>query len=135
MSNLSKYIHKILFISMLLPSTVFAYNQTCALVEDAVILAQDGKNTYLGKISNSYDSDSIFNEYGDYGNEFSSESIWNEYSEFGNEFNSYSPFNEFSTMPPMLIKGGKVIGYLSANEYVSNSISANALKAICKDEF
>ncbi|WP_439449278.1 hypothetical protein [Stenotrophomonas sp. ATs4] len=87
----------------------------------------------LGKITNSFDTDSIFNEFGTYGNEFSSESIWNEFSTFGNKFNSDSPFNEFSSSPPMIIKGGKVIGYLSANKNIRGSISPNLLKALCKD--
>lgn len=105
----------------------------CSILSGSVIVAQDSSNTVLGKITNSFDSDSIFNEFGTYGNEFSSDSIWNEFSTFGNEFGSNSPFNEFSSSPPMIIKGGKVIGYLSANKYIRNSISPNVLKALCED--
>lgn len=105
----------------------------CEIVNGSVIIGQDSKNTYLGKITNSFDSDSIFNEFGTYGNEFSSDSIWNEFSTFGNEFNSYSPFNEFSSSPPMIIKDRKVIGYLSANKSIETSVSPNILKAMCGD--
>jgi hypothetical protein len=105
----------------------------CSILNGAVIVAQDSNNTVLGKITNSFDSDSIFNEFGTYGNEFSSNSIWNEFSTFGNEFNPDSPFNEFSSSPPMIIKGGKVVGYLSANKSIRSSISPNLLKALCKD--
>jgi hypothetical protein len=106
----------------------------CSIVRDAKIIAQDDENTYLGKISNSYDSESIFNEYGTYGSDYSSNSIWNEYSTFGSEYSSYSPFNQFTSTPPMIIKGGKIIGYLSANKSIEASISPNLLKALCEDE-
>src|SRR3989304_5743095 len=78
----------------------------CSILNGSVIIAQDSKNTFLGKITSSFDSQSIFNEFGTYGNEFSSSSIWNEFSKFGNDFNGYSPFNEFSSNPPMIIKDG-----------------------------
>ena len=106
----------------------------CAIFNGSVIIAQDGGNTFLGKITNGFDSQSIFNEFGTYGNEFSSKSIWNQFSTFGNEFNANSPFNKFSSNPPMIIKGGKIIGYLSANKSIRGSISPNLLKALCKDE-
>ena len=107
--------------------------ELCSVVSGAVVIAQDSKNTFLGKITNSFDSQSIFNEFGNYGNEFSSSSIWNSFSEFGNEFNSYSPFNEFSSSPPMIIKNQKILGYLSSNKSVRPAISPNLLKALCKD--
>lgn len=106
-------------------------NDLCQTVDGSTIIAQDNENTYLGKITNSFDSDSIFNDFGTYGNEFSGESIWNEFSTFGNEFNSDSPFNEFSASPPMIIKNKKIIGYLSANKSLKNAVSPNLLKAMC----
>lgn len=105
----------------------------CSTLNGASIIAQDSDNTFLGKITNSFDGDSIFNEFGDYGNDFSSDSIWNEFSTFGNEFNSESPFNEFSSDPPMIIKDGQIIGYLSTNKSINGAISPNLLKALCKD--
>lgn len=105
----------------------------CSILNDSVIIAQDSSNTVLGKIASSFDSDSIFNEFGSYGSDLSSDSIWNEFSTFGNEFNSDSPFNAFSSNPPMIIKGGEVIGYLSANKNIRGSISPNLLKALCED--
>jgi len=105
----------------------------CGTLNGAIIVAQDSSNTVMGRIANSFDSGSIFNEFGTYGSEFSSESIWNEFSTFGNKFNSDSPFNEFSSSPPMIIKGGKVIGYLSTNRNIRGSISPNLLKALCRD--
>ena len=108
--------------------------EVCSILNNAKIIAQDNKNTYLGKITNSFDSESIFNEFGTYGSEFSSNSIWNEFGTYGSEFSSYSPFNEFTSSPPLIIKSGKIIGYLTANKSLQSSISPNMLKALCKDE-
>ena len=124
---MNKLLVALLFI-LTLPASA---SDLCQIVEGSVLIAQDTKKTYLGKITNSFDSDSIFNEFGTYGNEFSSVSIWNEFSTIGNEFNSYSPFNEFSSSPPMIIKNKEIIGYLSTNKYIKNSVSPNLLKATC----
>ena len=108
--------------------------EVCNIVNNSKIIAQDDKNTYLGKITNSFNSESIFNEFETYGSEFSSNSIWNEFGTYGSEFSSYSPFNEFTSSPPLIIKGGKIIGYLTANKFLQSSISPNMLKVLCKDE-
>lgn len=106
----------------------------CGIVKGSVLIAQDDKNTYLGKITNPYDSESIFNEYGTYGSEYNSASIWNQYATFGGEYSSYSPHNPYTSTPPMIIKNRKILGYLSANKSIKSSISPNLLKALCKDE-
>ncbi|MQT77936.1 hypothetical protein [Pseudomonas helleri] len=108
--------------------------EVCSTVNGAVLIAQDDKNTYLGKINNPYDSESIFNDYGTYGSEYNSDSIWNQYATFGSEYSIYSPHNSYTSTPPMIIKNKKVIGYLSANKAMTSSISPNLLKALCKDE-
>ena len=100
----------------------------------ASIIAQDPENTFLGKIENEFSSESVFNEFGNYGSEFSSRSIWNEFSSFGSEFSSYSPFNEFASTPPMIIKNGRVIGYLTRNKFLRGALSPNILRAL-KDEY
>jgi len=108
--------------------------EVCDTVKGAVLIAQDDKNTYLGKIANSYDSESIFNEYGTYGSQYNSLSIWNQYGTFGSEYNSNSATNPYTSTPPMIIKNRKILGYLSANKNLRGSITPNLLKALCKDE-
>ncbi|AUM01534.1 hypothetical protein B4966_09045 [Rhodocyclaceae bacterium] len=126
---------QIMIVSLCIWAGAANAEEVCDILNGAVIIAQDSNNTFLGKVTNSFDNQSIFNEFGTYGNEFSSKSIWNEFSTFGNEFNSNSPFNEFSSSPPMLIKNRKILGYLSANKSIKSSISPNLLKALCKDAF
>ncbi|OFA33271.1 hypothetical protein BAE46_00740 [Glaciecola punicea] len=76
----------------------------------------------------------LFNEYATYGSEYSANYIWKEYTTFGSKYSSHSPFNEYASIPPMMIKGGKVIGYLTANKSITSPISPNLLKALCEDE-
>ena len=121
------------FFIVLLPLLAFAQNaqDVCAIVEGASLVAQDDENTFLGKITNQYVSDSIFNEYGSYGSEYSSTSIWNKYGTFGSEYSTYSPHNRYTSTPPMIIKGNKIVGYLSVNKSIESSVSPNLLKALC----
>lgn len=110
-------------------------NEICYNLENTYIVAQDERNTFLGKIENSFSNDSIFNEFGDFGNEYSSISIFNEYGVFGSEFSSYSTTNSFTSTPPMIIKEGKLIGYVSTNKTIPNTISPSLPKALCKGYF
>ncbi len=123
-----------LALAFVICAPAIASEELCTIVSGAVLIAQDDENTYLGKITNSYDSESIFNEYGSFGSEYSSSSIWNKYATFGSEYSSYSPFNKYTSTPPMIIKNRKIIGYLSANKNLGASVSPNLLKALCKDE-
>lgn len=120
---------------LLAASATFARADTsvCLTLRGAAIVAQDDENTFLGRVTNKYNSDSVFNEFGTYGNQFNSASIWNKFAAFGSPYGLHSPHNKFSAAPPMLIKGGKVIGYLSANRAITPSISPNLLRALCED--
>lgn len=128
-----------IFFSTVILLGIFVLNanaqDVCNLLNGATLIAQDEKNSYLGKINSQSSSDSIFNEYGTYGSEYSSESIWNEYGNFGGEYSNNSPHNEFTSTPPMIIKDGKIIGYLSANKSITSSITPNLLKALCQEQF
>jgi hypothetical protein len=99
----------------------------CRAASGAVIVAADG--TYLGKVSNSYDPDSIFNEFGNHGSEFSSTSIWNEYGLYGGEYSNTSPFNEFASSPPAIFKNGQKLGLLTVNPSFRYSANPWRLKA------
>ena len=74
---------------------------------------------YLGCLNcNSYDKNSIWNEYGNYGNYYNSKSIWNKYGPYGNEYNSNSPWNEYGSNPPVVVdKDGNFYGYFTVSEY------------------
>lgn len=90
------------------------------------VIADDG--TYLGKIADSWDPDSIFNENGLFGSKENIDSIWNENGPYGNRFSRFSAFNPTTKTPPKIIKDGKFIGYLSVNKYLSGAVDPNSIK-------
>ncbi|MFC0515177.1 hypothetical protein ACFFGT_13240 [Mucilaginibacter angelicae] len=74
---------------------------------------------YLGCLNcNTYDKNSIWNDYGSFGSSYSSSSIWNEYGTYGGEYSPYSPFNNYAQYPPVIVdKDGNFYGYLTVNTY------------------
>ena len=94
----------------------------------AVIRAQDG--TYLGLISSDpYEPDSIVNAYGTYGNPFSPSSIRNQYGTYGGQYGAQSPYNPYSVNPPVVIKNGRIVAYLTVNQSLRPAISPHDLFA------
>lgn len=94
----------------------------------------DNNKQYLGCLNcNNYDSDSIWNEYGNYGSSYNSNSIWNEYGTYGSEYNSYSPWNEYSSLPPVVVdKEGNFYGYFTVNAYKSKRADFDLVLTIYK---
>ena len=101
----------------------------CYKLEGAKIIADDG--TYLGTLDDSYKSDSIYNDYSDYGSKYNSESIWNDYSDYGNEYSSQSAMNDSASEPPVLLKDGEVVGKLTTNDYEYEGVNPKVLKEVC----
>ncbi len=98
------------------------------------LYADDGTGTFLGEInSNKYDTDSIANEYGNYGSKYQTKSIFNQYGNYGSKYSQYSVFNEYATKPPKILdKNGKVVGYLTANQYIKDAISYEEIMVLLK---
>lgn len=101
----------------------------CFELEGAKIIAEDG--TFLGTLDNSYSSDSIFNQYSDFGKEYHSDSIWNEYSDWGNDYSSMSPFNEYASTPPILLKDGEVVGKLTVKAFEYDAVNPYTVGKDC----
>ncbi len=73
---------------------------------------------YLGDVSsNCYASNSIMNDYGNYGSSYSSTSIRNEYGQWGSPYNSRSATNPNASSPPFIVKKSddSVVTYLTEN--------------------
>jgi hypothetical protein len=111
--------------------SAIAQNAACAALEGAKVVTSDG--TYLGRITSSYGQDSIFNSYSTYGSPFSSTSIWNDYGTYGSEYSSTSARSDYATDPPLLIKNGELVGYLSTNKYKPGAVNPMLLGVVCYD--
>jgi hypothetical protein len=114
----------------LLTPAIRADNSLIDQLEGAFIVAGDGH--FLGVITtDSYNSKSILNEYGDYGSEYSTDSIFNEYGDYGGEFSEYSPFNEFTSTPPKIYTKDHQWAYLTVNEVLSPRVDPHWLIRDC----
>lgn len=76
-------------------------------------------SVFLGCLNcNSFDADSVCNEFGSYGSAFATDSIWNQFGTYGSEFSTYSPWNSFSSSGPMIIgSDGLFYGYFTTNAF------------------
>jgi len=101
----------------------------CYELDGAKIIAEDG--TYLGTLGDSYESDSIYNEYSDHGSTYDSDSIWNEYSDYGDNYSSQSPFNDYASDPPVLLKDGEVVGKLTTDPYEYEGVDPRSVGEDC----
>ena len=87
-----------------------------------------GDGTFLGKLNpNNFDTESIFNQFGEYGNGFSPSSIFNPFSKYGNQFNVLSPYNQFSTNTPRLYVSGQFVAFLTKNEIMHPRVDPDEL--------
>lgn len=92
------------------------------------VVANDGQ--YLGQItSNQFASDSICNQFGNYGSQFSSTSVRNQFSNYGSQFAPNSAYNEFTATPPQIISDGRRVGYLTKNQFMAGAIDPDVLFA------
>jgi hypothetical protein len=95
-------------------------------LEGAQLVANDGQ--FLGVITtNCFSSDALCNEFGTYGSKFSSVSILNQFGTYGSQFSSLSPFNQFTSTPPVIVKNGTPIAYLTLNTTLSPRVDPYSL--------
>ncbi|WP_124981413.1 hypothetical protein [Nonlabens xiamenensis] len=76
----------------------------------------ENHQVYLGCLTcERFQTNSIWNAFGEYGSSFSSTSIWNDLNIYGDPNKNYSPWNPLSTNPPKILnQHGKFLGYLTA---------------------
>jgi len=101
---------------LLLCFSLKSYSQTLHLY--------GGKNNdeYLGCLNcDKFNSNSIWNAFGNYGSKFNSNSIWNAYGTYGSKYNQSSPWNANSQTPPVVVdKEGNFYGYFTMNQFINN---------------
>lgn len=122
-----KVLTLVLAILVSIYSGTSAADGVCSAIAGASIIADDGE--YLGAFVNKYDAKSTLNEYGQYGGAYSAKSIWNEYGQYGGKYSAKSPFNPYTPTPPIIVKGGKAIAYLSVNKNLSNALNPYVAKS------
>ncbi len=89
-----------------------------------------GEYRFLGRIEHKSNAESIFSDIGIYGTQYGMYSIWNESGVFGGNFSLYSAFSEIANKPPLIIKDGTVIGYLSVNKTQQGAMNPHLLRYV-----
>ena len=96
--------------------------------EGAAVFSDQKPPVYLGLVADEFVPESIFNIFEKYGSEFNPMGIWNTFGTYGSSFSYYSPFNMFAPNPPVIVKDGKIIGRLTINNQIADSVDPNWLK-------
>jgi hypothetical protein len=76
-----------------------------------------------------FTSDSINNQFGQYGSAFSSTSIRNQFSQYGSQFSTYSACNQFAGTPPRVYNANRstYYGELTLNQFRSDAIKVSSI--------
>ena len=121
LSNLSKIANKDASFSGL----------TCEGLDGARVYSTQEPPAYLGFLGGSFAADSVNNSLGTYGSEFSENGIRNQFSPFGSVFGQLSHANVNSINPPVVVKNGNTLMYLSSNTILLGTISLTSLDSNC----
>jgi hypothetical protein len=91
-----------------------------------IVVAHDG--TFLGVVdNNAYNSDSICNQYGQYGSPYGI-GIFNKYGTNGGEYSRIGAYNESAQRPPLLIKDGQAVALVTKNPNFESRIDPDFLQ-------
>ncbi|AYZ13023.1 hypothetical protein V2E39_08170 [Chryseobacterium arthrosphaerae] len=92
------------------------------------------QDQYLGCLNcDTFDKNSIWNKFSDYGNVYSSKSIWNAYGNYGSTYSTYSPWSAYASYPPAIVdEKGDFYGYLTLNPYKSERSELELARVLCK---
>ena len=76
-------------------------------------------DVYLGCLNcDRYDSDSVWNRYGNYGSKYNTNSIWNRYGNYGDQYSNTSPWYKYASYPPIVVdKQGNFYVYFTIGTY------------------
>jgi hypothetical protein len=111
---------------MIPAAILFLTSFTSAAFADTLLFGGKNHDTFLGCLDcNKFDTDSICNKFGK-GSAFNSDSIFNSFGNFGSSFSSSSPWNKFSSdesVPVLVDKSGSFYGYFTINSFRSDAVS------------
>ena len=93
----------------------------CSQIAGASIFASDGQ--YLGRLTNRFDPQSAFNEFGLYGSKYQANSTNNRYGQYGSPYGSKSAWNPYASSPPILYKNNVALAYYTVNTFKTPYVS------------
>lgn len=85
----------------------------CADLNGAYIVSREPTPRYLGFFGSRFAGESVMNEFGTYGSRFNSLSVRNTFGTYGSAFSIYSANNAFTLSPPLIVRSGQFLAFLS----------------------
>lgn len=103
------------------PVTAKDVPATCANLNGASVFSQEPNPVYLGFFGSASAANSIGNPASPYGSTTSATSVRNSASAYGSSSGNFSAMNSSATLPPLIVKYGLTIGFLTTNQGASSS--------------
>ena len=103
----------------------------CDDLDGARIYSREEPSVYLGFLGSATADDSINNSSGSYGSTSGTNSVRNSSGDYGSSSGVYSSQNAAAVTPPMLVKLGNTLAYLSSNSVLQGVYSLATLDAVC----
>jgi hypothetical protein len=106
---------------------------TCADISGASVFSQEDTPMYLGFVGSNFASDSINSKYGTFGNSLGPYSVRNSYIKYGSSSGLYSANSNYALYPPVIVKKGKSIAFLSTNSALNKlpTVSLSTIDSVC----
>lgn len=95
----------------------------CAQIGGGRIVATDAQ--FLGSLTNKYNSESVLNQYGNYGSPYSATSIYNKYGDYGSPYSSKSAYNPYTSTPPKIFFSDGTYLWLTVNTSFPSNASVH----------
>lgn len=94
-----------------------------------MLFSDDGEPRFLGCLNcDRFASNSVHNQYGQYGSPYATDSIWNQYGRYGSPYSSYSPCNPNAASPPVVLDADWAFqGRLTLNSRHPKAIQDNEI--------
>ena len=105
--------------------------QTCAELDGAYVVAQDGTNKYLGFFGSSSAPESIMNRFGSYGAPYLPNSVRNTNGTYGSGVSSYSANNSIAFNPPIIFVNGVARAFLTTNSFKTPGVALSTIDNAC----
>jgi hypothetical protein len=96
-----------------LPTCAQAQSLGCADLNGAYVVSQESPPRYLGFFGSRFATESIMNEFGTFGSRFNNLSVRNTFGPYGSSFAPFSATNRFTTTPPLIVRSGQFLAFLS----------------------
>ena len=104
---------------------------TCSDLDGARVYSTEEPPVYLGFLGAASAADSIYNVVGTYGSSGSTSSMRNSSGRYGSTTGANSHLNPDAIKPPVIVKLGSSLAYITSNTSLLGGITLNQLDSIC----